>query len=307
MGVQMMAALETDAPLAWLSLERVPERFEEWEQALSRFRPDSELSKLNRSGGRAVPVSPDFWEVLQVSLAAAEQTQGLVTPTVLAAMEAAGYDRTFTALAQDGVASTPHIATAAEAYPARVDVPNFRQVELDPAGHTVRLQPGIGLDFGGTAKGWCADMAASNLAAIGPALVDAGGDIAVSGPMLDGSPWPIGIADPFHPDSELAVLRISSGGVATSGRDYRRWRRGGREMHHIIDPRTGQPAQTHLLTVTVVGPSALAAEVAAKATLILGSWEGLEWLRARPELAGLLVLEDGAMLQTPNFAEFVWS
>jgi thiamine biosynthesis lipoprotein len=307
MGVEMLAALETDGPLAQLAVQQVPQWFEEWEQALSRFRPNSDLSRLNNSAGRRAQVSSDLWEVLQASLSAAEETKGLVTPTVLSAVESAGYDRTFAELSQSEADHVTDPSPTPEAYPTERSVPDWRRVELDPTGRTVRLRPGVGLDFGGTAKGWCADQAASDLGALGPTLVDAGGDIAVSGPMHDGSPWPIGIADPFHPDSELAVLRISSGGVATSGRDYRRWRRGGREMHHIIDPRTGQPAQTDLLTVTVVGPSALAAEIAAKAALILGSREGLDWLNGRPQLAGLMVLEDRTILQTANFAGYIWS
>ncbi len=304
MGVGMMAALETGGPLAHLSLEQVPRWFEEWEQALSRFRPDSELSLLNRRTGSRVPVSSIVWEVLQVSLSAAEETGGLVTPTVLSAIESAGYDRTFDALPKDnrsGAPDTPGTHLSEE------PVPDWRQVEIDPAERAVRLPAGVGLDFGGTAKGWCADRAISLLGPAGPALVDAGGDIAVSGPMLDGSPWPIGIADPFRPDSDMTLLRIFNGGIATSGRDYRRWQHKGREMHHIIDPRTRQPAETDLLAVTIVGPSALAAEVAAKAVLILGSQRGTEWLQARPELAGLMVLENGKTLQTPNFAELIWS
>jgi thiamine biosynthesis lipoprotein len=131
------------------------------------------------------------------------------------------------------------------------------------------------------------------LSVAGPALVDAGGDIAVSGPMADGSAWPIAIDDPHAPGETIGVLLLSGGAVATSGRDYRRWRQGERERHHIIDPRSGEPADTDVLSATVLAPTAVMAESAAKAALILGSRDGMAWIEAHPQLAALLVLENG--------------
>ncbi|MFQ3664136.1 MAG: FAD:protein FMN transferase, partial [Chloroflexaceae bacterium] len=128
-----------------------------------------------------------------------------------------------------------------------------------------------------------------------------------SGPRRDGTAWPIGVQDPRGGDWPLTVLLLTSGGVATSGRDYRRWRQGNAERHHIIDPRTGMPAETDLLSVTVVAARVAEAEIAAKAVLILGSDAGLAWLRARPWLAGLLVRTDGAVLRTQTLEPFLWS
>ena len=173
---------------------------------------------------------------------------------------------------------------------------DWRAIVMDRRTHAVTLPAGVRLDLGGVAKGWAADRAARLLAAAGPALVDAGGDVAISGPMADGSPWPIAITNPFAPEDSLGLLLLDRGAVATSGRDYRRWRRGGVEQHHIIDPRTGRPAQTDVLAATVVAPDGPSAEVAAKCALILGSDAGLAWLHARPTLAGLLVLDDGRVL-----------
>src|SRR5439155_9167707 len=125
----------------------------------------------------------------------------------------------------------------------------------------------------------------------------AGGDIAISGPGFPGEGWPIGVEAPvlpeFSPDTQLELLRITAGGVATSGRDFRRWRQGGQWRHHIIDPRTGSPANTDVLAATVVAPSACMAEIGAKVALLLGSVEGLEWLEGRDSMAGLVVLGDG--------------
>jgi thiamine biosynthesis lipoprotein len=142
---------------------------------------------------------------------------------------------------------------------------------------------------------------------LGPTLIDAGGDIAVSGPRADGSPWPIGVANPFAPGEMLELLLTVCGGVATSGRDYRRWRQGAVWRHHIIDPRSGQPAATDVLSATVIAPQLCAAEVGAKVALILGSVEGLAWIEARPHLAGLLVCADGTVIRSSRLAQFVGS
>jgi thiamine biosynthesis lipoprotein len=162
----------------------------------------------------------------------------------------------------------------------------------------------VRIDFEGTAKGLVADRSAQDLGAAGPALVDAGGKIAVSGSMLDGSPWPIGVANPRDPGKDLAVLRISSGGVATSAVPAPAQ---AEVQTGSAGTRSGEPWSDGLLSVTVVGQSALAAEVAARAVLLMGSEKGMEWLQARPQLACLMVLEDGTTLQTPNFAEINWS
>ena len=129
-------------------------------------------------------------------------------------------------------------------------------------------------------------------------MVDAGGDSAVTGQRPSGEGRQIGVASPLAPEADMAQLWLTEGGVATSGRDYRRWKRGGVWQHHLLDPRTGRPAQTDVLSVTVMGPSTVEAEVAAKVVLILGSEAGLAWLAAHPALTGVLVLADGQVLNT---------
>jgi thiamine biosynthesis lipoprotein len=304
MGCQMLAVVDAVGARAAERLRRVPGWFEAWERRLSRFRPDSELSRLNRSGGASTRVSPVLAEALGVALSAARLSGGLVTPTALAALEAAGYDRPFAELA-------PEIAGHSHAPLAPVD---WRQLQLDPTARTLVLPAGVRLDLGGTAKGWAAAEAARRLSSVGPALVDAGGDIVVSGPMADGGPWPIAIANPFD-DAEgpLGVLQLAAGAVATSGRDHRRWRQGGEERHHLIDPRTGRPAHTDVLTATVVAGDAVSAETAAKVALILGSRDGMAWIEARPGLAALLTRADGRVLHSRSLAhvlappESLWS
>lgn len=181
---------------------------------------------LNRQAGKGwVRVSPILWEVLNEVLAAARMSEGLVTPTVLPAMEMVGYDRDFAQIRDGGAITAP------------VDAPpvsDWRALRLDPSRRAVMLPTEMRLDLGGIAKGWAAEKAAQRLAARGPALVDAGGDIAVRGARVSGEPWAIGVNDPFHPDEYLDILLLSGGGVATSGRDARHWRQGDVERHHIF-------------------------------------------------------------------------
>lgn len=302
MGSDILGVIDAEPMATTRRLESLPGWFHERESRLSRFLPDSELSRLNGASGRAFPASPVLWEAVGAALEAARWSEGLVTPTVLEALEQAGYDRTFEHLAHE---EDPVRGRAEEARETR-RCPDWRAVERDEPTRSLVLPSGVRLDLGGTAKGGAADAAAKWLSEEGPALVDAGGDVAVSGPRRDGEPWAIGVADPLHPERELALLLLEAGGVATSGRDFRRWSQGGRWRHHLIDPRTGQPARTDVLAATVIAGSALQAEVAAKVALLRGSREGLAWLEARPGLAGLLVLEDGTVLRSRRIGDFLW-
>jgi thiamine biosynthesis lipoprotein len=300
MNCNMMAAVDRAGTRVAKRLEQVPNWFAVWEQRLSRFRPDSELSQINRSAGQCVRISSVMQDVLHSAIRGSRISDGMVTPTVLEALEAAGYDRSFEELRDQELEEAGHLrawATDATALPV---------LELKIKSQTVRMASRIRLDLGGIAKGWAADRAAHHLRRLGPALVNAGGDIAVTGPMADGGPWPIGVIDPFDPEKDTEILLVYQGGVATSGRDYRRWMRDKLWQHHIIDPRSGLPAQTDVLTATVLAPCAQAAEIAAKVVLIAGSSRGIEWLNQRPEYAGLVVLEDGEKIQSHRWMDLVW-
>jgi FAD:protein FMN transferase len=295
MGSRMTVLLDSVEPEGRRALARVPGWFEEWEATLSRFRPDSELNRVT-AGGRIEHASGTLCAVVREALRAAAATDGLVNPLVRDALVAAGYDRSFEQLgaaAQTGGNIPDH-------------VPDWRGISCNSARREVDLPPGARLDLGGIAKGWAADRAADRLSREGPALVEAGGDLAVSGPRADGSPWPVGVANPFGGSEPLCTIALNSGGVATSGRDYRRWTRAGEIRHHIIDPRTGASARTDVLTATVAAPTAGRAEAAAKAALILGSEAGIAWLEDRPNLAGMLVLNNHQILYTRNFPALIW-
>jgi thiamine biosynthesis lipoprotein len=295
MGSDMLAIL--DVPEARpTNLHLVPAWFESWEQSLSRFRADSELSQLNRTFDQPVPVSTTLWQVFELALLAERFSGGLLTPTVLDALIEAGYDRDINELRAGNDERTP-------AQPSRVDPLSI--VLFDVQARTICLPRGLHLDFGGVAKGWAAEQAMHRLSGDGAALIDAAGDIALSGPRLDGSPWIIGVADPLQRGGDLVELRLPGGGVATSGKDRRRWQRGGRWQHHLIDPVTSLPSQTDLLTATVIARSVTEAEMAAKTAFLLGSRSGMEWIEANPQFAALFVLEDGLVLTSRRLRTYL--
>src|SRR5512143_757342 len=298
MGCKMLAVIESDTRLAATQLSQVPQWFEEWEQQLSRFRATSELNQLNRRAGQFMPVSPVLWEVTQLAIKAAEWSNGLVSPTILNALEAAGYDRSFELIGLGPSSKT----RSADARPDS----QWRTIERKASTRSIQLPADVQIDLGGVAKGWAAERAARKLSIHGAALVDASGDIALTGIRRDGQAWPIGVSDPLNADRQLDLIMIAQGGVATSGRDYRKWQKDGKWQHHIIDPRTGLPADTDVISASVVAPTAHQAEVAAKAAVILGSEQGLCWLNEHPGYAGLLVLEDGRVLYSERMHQYLW-
>lgn len=302
MGSEIFAAVDVTDPQARERLAKVPAMFETWEQRLSRFRPDSELSQLNRQTGHAVTVSDTLWRVLRLAQRAERMSNGLVTPALLDALEAAGYIRSF----------DPFQSEMAQSVGAGVPAPitvklGTQSWMLDERMRTVTLARDTRLDLGGVAKGWAAEQTADYLGEVGAALVDAGGDIVVTAPRADGNAWTIGIENPLDVADEAAlpVLVLAHGAVATSGRDYRKWVQDGKPVHHLVDPRTRLPALTDVLTATVIAENALDAEVGAKVCLILGSKAGLEWIEARPDLAALLVLEDGRVFASQHLEEYI--
>ena len=325
MGCQVSLTIATrDVHRADTALEAGRRRIEEIESCLSRFRPESELARLNARSGGWSSVSPLLGTVLGVALRTARRSGGLCTPTILGALEAAGYDRDFSALADPS--STPVRAPASPsqarstcggarhvvarglraARRPRTFPHSWRAIRLtdNGAGGTrIWVPRGVRLDLAGVAKGWTADRVADLLANVGPCLVDAGGDLAARGapPGLDG--WPVVVADPRHDDRDIALVLNRDGGIATSGIDFRRWVYRGREQHHVIDPRTGEPARTDVLQVTVIAPTAVDADVHAKTALLLRSRGALAYLN-RERLAGLIVRQDGCVLTTRRWSDY---
>ena len=296
MGCKIFAALDSPSGRNTRRLEQLPVWFEAWEQTLSRFRQDSELSLLNQSAGTPVRVSDTLWEVFQVAQRAESTSGGLVTPMILNALVLAGYNQSFEEVPHEQFYS-PH------KYRTQTSVHSGTTCNVEE--RTICLSPGLQLDYGGVAKGWAAHQAAQRLKAYGSALVNAGGDIAISSLQDGGQPWSVSVENPFDSESDLETLELGRCGVATSGKDYRRWKLDGVWSHHIIDPRTGQPAETDVLTSTVIAPTVMEAEMAAKVVLISGSQSGLAWLDAHPQMAGLLVLDNGKLLYSQQIEKYL--
>ena len=252
----------------------------EVDAACSRFRPDSELRALPRDG-RPATISPLLAEAVGVALRAARLTDGDVDPTIGAALDAAGYDRDFATIPLAGPPLRRGVTSKR--------IPGWREVRLD--GRVLTTPPGTKLDLGATAKAWAADRAAARIAArleVG-VLVSLGGDIAVAGPP-PGDGWKIRVQDiAGHPEDDpegpYTVVAIRDGGLATSSVTVRRWRRGGDILHHILDPRTGLPAESVWRTVSVAAGTCADANAASTAAIIRGvtapSWLAGHHLAAR--------------------------
>ncbi len=240
----------------------------EVDAACSRFRPDSEVRALK--GGRQ-GISPLLAEAIGVALRAAGLTDGDVDPTVGAAMSAVGYDRDFEHIIPNGPPLSLTVRT----------VPGWREVHLD--GRSLTMPAGVQLDLGATAKAWAADRSAARIATStgSGVLVSLGGDVAVAGPAPDGG-WRIRVQDvtgaPGDPPAgPYALIAIRDGGLATSSTAARRWQRGGDVLHHILDPRTGLPAEPVWRTVSVAAGSCADANAASTAAVIRGR-RALGWL-----------------------------
>ena len=273
MGTEIELLVEAEG--ADDALAAAESEFHRLEALLSRFRDDSELSQLNRDG--SIDAGPDLLRVVELALAARERTGGRFDPTVHDAVVAAGYNRTFTAMPPDGpAAGTP--------------VPGGGAVRVD--GTRIELDRGVRIDLGGIGKGYAAERAAEPLATAGPCLVNAGGDIATRG----GS-WPVGVTTG---DGTL-TLELSGSALATSGRDRRVWRRGGRELHHLIDPVTGDASASDVMLITVIAADAVDAEVLATSLFLAG----MNAAAAAADAAGVpvvLVGEDGRTLLAGGLA-----
>jgi thiamine biosynthesis lipoprotein len=235
---------------------------EDIDLACSRFRDDSELSRVNAAAGEVVEVGELLTQALAVALRAAEMTGGDVDPTVGRAMDDLGYDRDFRLMERRGPSWLVRVEPA----------PGWRSVLLDPRTRRVRIPRGVALDLGATAKALAADRAAATIAgAIGAgALVGLGGDIAVAGPA-PAEGWPIRVVeDHRHPEAEGQTVAIRGGGLATSSTTVRRWTAGHAEQHHIVDPRRGGPASEIWRTVTVAAPTCVEANIASTAAIVRG-------------------------------------
>jgi thiamine biosynthesis lipoprotein len=279
------------------ALAAADREIEALDQRASRFRPDSEISRIHQAGGGARPISDGLAQAVSIALAAARWTSGAVDPTVGGALAALGYDRDF--------ADIPENGDAPVAAPA--PVPGWRAVRL--SGPVLSLPPGVSLDLGATAKGLGSDRAATAAFAAcggeGGVLVSLGGDLATAG-LAPAGGWPILIANDHRLPSRdgprpatAQLIRLTGGALATSSITCRQWRRAGTVLHHIVDPQTGRPAAGPWRTASVAAGDCATANAASTAAIIFGS-SAEAWLAAQG-LPARLVGHDGTVRLTDGW------
>ncbi len=276
--------------------DRAVARLEELESRWSRFRPDSELTRLNERAGVPVVVSPTTFELVERAVEGRRITAGRFDPTLLDAVRAAGYDRSFELVAAGTV--PPSTGSSGPGRPAGT-------IHLDRVARTVTLGPGVAFDPGGIGKGLAADLVVEDLLAggAGGAMANVGGDLRADGRGPEGG-WVVAVTDPTDPGQVVDTLAIAAGAVASTWRTRRAWTAAdGSPRHHLIEPTTGRPAESGLAGVTVVGGRGWQVEVLAKAAFLAGPVDGADVL-ADHGVAGLLVTDDGRRLPVGAWDRF---
>lgn len=293
MGCQMQIVTIGDGDSSAVTLAM--DAMAQWELVLSRFLPDSELNTLSQYPNQWRTCSPVLWDVLVTADWAWRISAGLIDPTIRASLEAHGYNQSFT-----NITSTQPITKV-------TPIIGWQHVQLDHTLQRIWVPQGVSLDLAGVAKSWAAQQAVHLLHSFPAAAVDAAGDIVVWGTPPDDDAWPIDI-EPlpgYDPPAMLALTPLTA--IATSGRDQRQWRRAdGSQAHHIIDPRTGAPTQSDVVRASVIAPTLVGADVAARTLVILGHQAGFAWLAQQPGYAALLHRTNGQTVMSPTWQLHLW-
>ncbi|MEA2153475.1 MAG: FAD:protein transferase [Solirubrobacteraceae bacterium] len=267
------------------AVELVRRRLEAWHESFSRFIPGSELSRLNEDPRWEVPVSAMMARLAQTVRVAAQLTDGLVDATLVDQIEAAGY----AADLDEPVGLSDALALAPPRRPAAGgSAASWQSIEVNLSQRIVTRPPGVKLDSGGLAKGLFADVLAERLSSHASFAVDCAGDLSIGG--AGAVTRAIEVQSPFD-GRTLHTFQLRRTGVATSGIGRRSWLDDyGRPAHHLLDPATGRPAFTGIVQVTALAPSALIAEIHAKAAILSGPLQARAWLPR----GGVIVFDDGS-------------
>lgn len=315
--------------------QSIQHKLDYWENVFSRFDKDSELMRLNSCTEQWVTVSEALYQVLQKAVDFHQTTQGRVTPTLLKSMQHLGYEQSLETLTkhQLGVSNMEQSARPPRIEKGLLLQQADKSCEYQPKIHQriqlrkvtneaentyqVYITSDTAIDLNGYVKGWAANKLAYDISHHDtlplPCLVDLGGDIAIG--TMDGSTinWTVAVAAPYLSslsgkpilsDKDVAIIRLTAGGIATSGQDYRRWWYKGKPHHHIIDPYSRVSAQSDLLTVTIIGENTLTAEVWAKYCLIVGQHKALSHLNHK-RIAGLIINTQGQVLLSSAMTPYI--
>jgi FAD:protein FMN transferase len=301
MNTDILLAAQGNSTLVEQGFKKAQRYIEAGERRFTRFSDQSELSQLNRSAGTWFHASDDLAFVVLLAQGYVKQTGGLFDPSILTDLERVGYDRSM-----DLIRAEENLLTPVRFGPTTHSVP-FDGLIVNPDGNLIFLPHGMRLDLGGIAKGWIAEQAAMILAGYSQAcLVDAGGDMFMVGLPEGEAYWRIDLEDPRNAGQPLTGLNVPPGALATSSVAKRAWKQGELSRHHLIDPRTGEPAESDWVSVTVIAPHADMAEVYAKALLIAGPREADMVALNAPELSFLAVDSDGKIWGTLKSLEYVY-
>jgi thiamine biosynthesis lipoprotein len=297
MNTSVMLAAEGEGAIPGMYAAKM--FIDDCEQRFSRFLPASELTELNRSAGTWLQISDELMDMLQLSMKYHKETKGIFDPSILPDLKHVGYDRSMDEIRANGVRNLHRVSN-------RIARPAFEEIRFDFDNRRVYLPRGLEIDLGGIAKGWIVEKAAQLLhkyvAACG---VSAGGDILFIGRPRDGMDWDVSLEDPRNPTELLTQLHIPSGAIATSSIMKRTWSQGEKVRHHLIDPRTGEPAKTDWLSVTVISPSVIASDVFAKTILIAGE-KDLSGLVKAKEFTFIAVDPAGNLSGSANYKDYIY-
>lgn len=284
MGSEVAISIITNDQIsAHHAIARTQRAIADFEQRFSRFLPDSELSRMNRTDG-SFHASADMIAVISEAQKWHKETDGIFDPTVITSLEILGYDTSIDFGQGPSVDSNPpNLNDLEKRFSARAP---FASLHIDADTKTITVPSGLCIDLGGIGKGYVVDACARELARGYPDFwLSAGGDMCISGSNC-GESWSVGVQDPFTPAEDIGNVVIEKGtrqALATSGIIKRKGMKGGVAWHHIIDPRTGMPTNNDIVAVTVLAPTVTAADILAKTVLIMGKEKGIEYINAYPE------------------------
>lgn len=294
MNSEIILLAEGDIPQVVLGFIAAREFIETNEKRFTRFSDASELSQLNRSAGTWFNASHEMFEVVKLALEYHQKTSGLFDPSILPNLRAAGYNRSMDEIRRFGTDLQP--ATQPQTFDSA-----FASLQLNESRQAILLPPNMQIDLGGIAKGWIAEQAARLIRQYtSTCAVSAGGDIFLIGYPEGQDVWEIGLEDPRSPAENISVLYAQEGAVATSSVVKRSWKQGERTRHHLIDPRSGEPANTNWLSVTVFAKHAVTAEAFAKAFLLADETHIRLFEEQNPELTVLAVDASGNLVSLIN-------
>ena len=304
----IVAVISDDAVGARADTEKAARAIADFEKRFSRFLPASEVCSLNESRGAVCRTSADMAAMLAAAQYWYKDTGGIFDPSVCEALEDVGYDKSIDFEHGPAHEETTHFFDAGAHQRRFQACPRFADVRVEKDAGTAAVPRGMKLDFGGIGKGYSVDMIAQSLRKkYGDFWISAGGDMFLSGRNNEGKPWKVMVQNPLDPSNDIGCIAMGERkemAVATSGVTKRKGVKGGFAWHHIIDPRTGLPAENAIAAVTVIAPTAAAADVCAKTALILGEKEGIDFIERHAGLACCAVTKNGAIIYSQEMKKY---